>query len=460
MKMTSKRRKNILADQKKERKQKKKELSEYYNKLVKRWEEMGWERHSPLRTQAEYVAYELKKFEETQLKIPTGKYKDEDYVGFEYREKFFEFIILECPEVIDELRELSSIYKEVFTDDEFAFLNINNWHGLGFIFDMNFSIEREIANRFKVPQIFDRESFVLRKLLNEYKWGRYQSVLYLLYLKFVDDNPFGKEELLELITQHFLSVFIINKDPIEQLLDKKEKYNESFWQSYLKLEVNRIINEILIDEDSYIFELAKRGLQQFLKSFTKGTDESFENFLILHTKILRWIERHHLKKSWIIEFAYFFVMKFSEDKNIDLKEIDIPYRKTWSLVADKFEFEFEHWLPGKDSKEDYEKRLIESFEMEKDIYFHRASKYLSLDEKKNVTKPTDIERVKWLVRWTVQGWSKQEIQKEVESENIKKDEEIERETGELPKNDKHLIDIKTIEAALKSFNYYNLPVRK
>lgn len=54
-------------------------------------------------------------------------------------------------------------------------------------------------------------------------------------------------------------------------------------------------------------------------------------------------------------------------------------------------------------------RLRNGFELEVGSYFHNMSSYLNLHRLKNVYKPRDFDRVKWLVLRTLKSWDAERI---------------------------------------------------
>jgi hypothetical protein len=162
--------------------------------------------------------------------------------------------------------------------------------------------------------------------------------------------------------------------------------------------------------------------------------------------LINWAERHNLQKDWLLRYAYFFISQFSNNPNVKLDDIEIVFLDIRSLEGHLFEFQFNGWNAGDEDKEDYEKRVRESFESELQRYFHIVSNHFDLDKVTKITKPLSYDRVKWLVRWTVQGWSKEQILEEIDKEFQKQGVE-------------KYYDIRTIEIALRQFKEFDLPVK-
>lgn len=71
----------------------------------KDWKESGVDSWYEFDSFEEFVEKKLNKWDEQQLKIPTGKYQDRQKVISNYQQKFVEYIRQLCPKVIKELRE-------------------------------------------------------------------------------------------------------------------------------------------------------------------------------------------------------------------------------------------------------------------------------------------------------------------------------------------------------------------
>lgn len=215
-------------------------------------------------------------------------------------------------------------------------------------------------------------------------------------------------------------------------------------QSRIEAESLHIFNEFLKDrEDSYITSGARDGLPKFLKDIQTNGEPNASAFIALKIELLNWTKRYNLDRDWLLKYAYDFIRQFSINPDLKVSEIEVGYFQERSLAAFPFEFKFNGWLAGDEDKEDYQKRLTESFQTALENYFQSVGHQFNLEEIKKSTKPRDYDRVKWLVRWTVQKWSKDQILEESSLEN----------DGEK------FYDVRTIELAFQQFKDYNLPVR-
>jgi len=147
-----------------------------------------------------------------------------------------------------------------------------------------------------------------------------------------------------------------------------------------------------------------------------------------------------------LRYGYDFLKQFSNNPNLKGSEVEVGCLQVRSLEAFPFTFKFDGWVAGDEEKEKYEKRLRESFESAVEGYFQQVGDYFELEKIKKVSRPKDYDRVKWLVRWTVQDWSKEQIQEEIELEFQNKG--IEK-----------YIDISTIDKAFRQFKKFDLPVK-
>jgi hypothetical protein len=277
----------------------------------------------------------------------------------------------------------------------------------------------------------------------DYQWGEYRALLDFLYFLFVPDEPDDKRnEVLQDMNQ-LLQKDIIERNGIKLSAD----IDDSTSQKHISSKIPEIIKALVLnDEQKYFRASAERKVVEFLQEVSPTPKNSIADFIKLQIKLLNWAERHNLQKDWMLRYAYFFMYQFSINRDTKLSEIEVPSLDVRSLEGDTFSFKFDGWLVSDERKEDYEKRITENFESELQKYFHNVSNYLTLEGKLRTTKPIKYDRVKWLVRWTVQGWSKEQILEEIDNKPQK------------PGAEK-FYDVRTIELAFEQFESFELPVR-
>lgn len=257
----------------------------------------------------------------------------------------------------------------------------------------------------------------------------------------------GEKKLEDEILQDTLELLLENLVFHRNFPKFPTQFDEVKLQNFRQNESERILKEFIINQkDSYFASTVNLRLPEILKKILTDDEPNVEAFIALNIKLLKWAKTHNLEKDWLLKYAYDFLKQFSNNPNMKVSEIQVGYLQARSLVAFPFEFKFNGWLAGDEEKETYEKRLRDSFESALWDYFQSAGNYLNLEKIKKITKPLDYDRVKWLVRWTVQGWNKEQILEDI-------DKEFQEQVVEK------CYDIRTVEYALQQFKKYNLPVR-
>jgi hypothetical protein len=425
------------------REEKKKEFEKLYYAEKKRWKEIGFDSWYEFDSLEEFVAKKLDEWESRQLKIPSGKYQDEKRIVSNYQQKFAEYIRQLCPQVFEELRELVPYFDNLFGEQKNKYIDIfsNYKHE---IFHLDCSLQSEIDYSIIKDDFLEFRPNHQQNWGFDYTWGEYKFLFHLLHLLFVQEDVGEKHKALEDALQLLQDNLVVEHDCLNLPAD----FDISNLKNYVINQSLEIIkNFLLSNEQEFFREEAKRNIIKFLKDLSPTPETSLTDFIKLQVELLKWTERHNLKKDWLLRYAYFFLFQFSTYPNIKLSEIEILYLDIRSLYAEPFEFTFNGWSAADEEKENYEKRITEGFEAELQRYFHNVSRLFDLDSIKRITKPIDYNRVKWLVRWTVQGWSKEQIQEEIDKEF--QNQGIEK-----------YIDISTIDKAFHQFKKFDLPVKE
>ena len=399
MKKIRKSKKQLERERELVREEKKKEITELYYVRKKRWEELGLDLScGPFRSLEEFVKKELDKWEDEQLKIPTGKYLDTKKVTSIYQQKFVEYIRQLCPQVIEELREFVPHFERLFGEKKEKYLDIFSRFKME-IYDLDNSLDSKI-NYFIIKHNFLR--FRPNKYHDyryDYVWGEHRLLLHFLYFLFVRTEDTEKtNEIIQDMSK------LLQNNLISDEIDK------SALQNYLINGSSIIIKEFFsYDEHKHFREEAKQKITTFLQDISPTPEDNIADFIELQIGLLKWAERHNLHKDWLLRYAYFFLSQFSNNPDVKVDEIEIPHLNVRSFAAYPFEFSFNGWLPGDEEKEEYEKRIKESFESKLQTYFHQISNHFDLNEKKRITRPRSFENVKWLVYSTVKKWNAERI---------------------------------------------------
>lgn len=389
-----------------EREEKKKEFEALYYVQRKVWKESGLDMWYEFDSLEEFVAKKMDGWESRQLKIPSGKYQDEERIISNYQQKFAEYVKQLCPEIFDELREFVPYFDNILGEQKDKYLDIFSSYK-NEIFDLDCILQNKINYSVIKDSFLKFRPNYQQNWRFDYQWGEYRILLHFFYLFFVGGESIEKSSEISAITFQLLQDnLMIERDQ----LNLPDDFDELILKNYVISQSIKIIQEIFFSSEQKIFrEEAKQKLIKFLEHTSPTPETSIADFVKLQVELLKWAEKHNLKKDWILRYAYFFLFQFSNDPNIKLSEIEILYLDIRSLYAEPFEFTFNGWSATDEEKEDYEKRITESFAAELKLYFHNVSRILDLDSIKRITKPIDYNSVKPLVRRTVQKWSFEKI---------------------------------------------------
>lgn len=399
------------------------------------WIEIGFDKRFPF-NRDECIERKLEEWERTLRKVPTGKYRDPAQLQSEYQQKFIWQIQQLAPHVFNQLRSLVPIFDEFFGafGDKYNLL-FNRYKEEFFHLDEEFN--RTMSFRVLESEILDFRPDRYRNWRPDYMWGEYEILLRVLSLRH-DTDQLNNQEIrlaaLKLIGDGTTVHSYLIPDGFD--LAKIEAYEKS--QAALALD--RLLSP---DFDPYFWQRAREGMKQFFQEVFGDEEPDFASFLKLQVTLLTWAERYNLKKDWILRYAYYFILTFRSNPELEIESIDVPYLHSWSLIAQPFEFKFESWQVWRDRKEDYEMRLRQQFNFELTNHFHNVSVGLRLDEQKRRTKPPNFGRLKWLVYATVFGLQKPEQILDRLAE--------ESDDGESP-------SLSSIYKAFNEFKNFDLPV--
>lgn len=443
MKRKIKSKKQLDRERKLKREEKKKEFERQYYVEKKAWMESGLDSWYEFDSLEIYSEQKLNEWDSQQLKIPTGKYQDTEKIISTFQQKFVEYTRKLCPQVIEEIREFVPFFDSLFGEQKDKYLDIFNTSNLE-VFDLELLLDNSINHSIIKNNFLGFRPNKYQDWQYEYNWGEHRLLFHFLYLLFVQEKSVDKRnEILQDAVNLLQNDLLVERGS----LNLPDDFDESILQNYVVNQNCKIIEAILLNDDQKHFrEEAEQKIIKFLQGVSPSPETNFPDFIKLQFELLKWAGRHNLGKDWLLKYAYFFLSQFSNNPNIKLEEIEVLALNARSLEGYSFEFDFDGWIIGDEGKEDYEKRITECFEFELQRYFHIVSNHFDLAKMKKITKPLDYDRVKWLVRWTVQGWSKEQIREEIEQEF--QNQGIEK-----------YIDISTIDKAFRQFKEVDLPVR-
>ncbi|MCW5961034.1 MAG: hypothetical protein KIS76_12800 [Pyrinomonadaceae bacterium] len=332
----------------------------------------------------------LEEFDTAQLKIPQGMYKDNEVLANRYQEQFMRCIQELCPEVLNELRALSTSFQGLFNNPDESEYAKKSY--LSCLRSIDFKLVQPF---FSFQNVLNREP----RYRSDFLWGNYLPLIALL-------NAWQ---------------LVAKGDDKSNIIDDDVK--------------------AFIKDLSYICESVARHVKDVFQKTAGDEARILQNFIELQGGLVNWAIKHHLCKDWIIEYGYYFLWQFYDESATSAVNLEVKRDYRQSLVGHIFEFRENGWLPGEETAEAYRSRLNTRFQEELDKYFDFTSRDLDLESRKNITKPQDVNRVKWLVRKTVQNWTVRQI---VDEASYLRD---------IPYSET------TVYTALRDFRKYGLPSR-
>ncbi len=389
------------------RQKRRKELEAEHREREKFWKELGADWGYLSEPLEEFVSRKLKDEESKLPKFLSGKYRDREKIISTYQQKFVEYIRECCPKVIEELREFVPYFERLFGEHKHKYIELFDLREEKEILDLDMSLESKI-NHFIIKDFFLKfRPNRLRNFKYDYIWGEYRLLLNILYFLFVrEENADKRNEILQETIKLLQDNLVIELDYNQLPAD----FDKSLPQKYIVSQSEIIIGEILFnDEHKFFREDAKRKIIEYLQDISPTPETSLADFIELQVRLLKWAKGHNLQKDWLLRYASLFIWQFSKNPSSTVSDLEIPALDIRSLAAYSFEFSFDGWLPGDEKKENYENRLIKSFESKLEQYFNSVGVQLDLDEQTKTTKAIKYDRVKWLVRRIVQGWSIEKI---------------------------------------------------
>lgn len=423
----------------KAREEKRAELVEEYKELQKLVAEFKWLQRLP--DEEIWVNRKLEEWDRQQLKDASGKYQDELKISSEYQQHFAKYMQECCPKVFEELRVLTTYFERLFGEDRDKFHFVFDRFKNEFLFDLQTDLDKAITSC-----VFKKYDFLrFRTRIDDYKtfrfdfyWGEYRPVLLFSRLLFATDRTTeqwrGDYEAACKYVEENLSIYGVENLP--------DDFDRSLIPPFISAQAQSAVLQLIeAGQKNYFAYTARAKFEKFLEEVSNGDESQMEYFIQLQIELIDWAKEHNLEKDWLLRYGYYFLSQFCESPDIEISKITIPALQVRKLVGWPFEFKFNGWFAGDETKEAYEIRLRKAFEEEVTRYFHNTVNQLNLDKLKNETSPRKYKRVKWLVRWTVGNWTIDEILKEIAEQ------------------DEDFPDVSTVQKALKQLQQFDLPYR-
>lgn len=295
----------------------------------------------PLLAREEWLERELAKINAKRPKEPPAfKVQNPFDVESKYHQKFVEKITEYKPQIIEDLRELTSNFEALFTN----------------------KIEKDYLA-------------IVRDLMGKLLWQR-------RIYPFPENHPINQSYIWGELQNAFFWA---------------QKY---YLSKHLNYKFDSEVDDGVIEDNKYTLQIIEAEIKTAFKQTAQNEDSILPNFFILQGKIYEWAEKYHLKEDWLIDYAYYFIEQLSRNKGIPVNEIKVANRH-YSSSTMYYDFEFKSrgwWASGEgESAPEYKARVTKEFEKQLNDYLSEATYRLGLDKLKKVTKSPTYESVDWLV---------------------------------------------------------------
>lgn len=166
-------------------------------------------------------------------------------------------------------------------------------------------------------------------------------------------------------------------------------------------------------------------------------EEKLNDFFLFRNLFNKWIRKYSLDKDWLKEVVFRTLYSWNKYKRYSRDSLISPVLGYDIPGGEAINFHTGGWSYTRADSELFKRDLVKQFEVFIDAYIEETAKRAKENGFKQIRRPPDFDRLKWLVCWTVKNWKMKEI---VLSFNIS--------------------DERIVWDAFKSFKKYDLPVRK
>lgn len=376
------------------------QLIPYSSSIEEKEKTLG--RKLPLITKEEWLERELAKIESEKTKIPSHKVQDPEAKIYKYRQKFVEAAIEINPQIVADLKELVPYFKNLFGKE--------NKKEYSDIFE---DLKYELVDYWGCyPEYTD-------KIITDYKylWGLVKDVFNLAFVKFMLSD-------------------------LEGMAACPDNTSE------------------LVEEDKYSLESIDNAIKKAFQDSAVNQDLILNNFYQIQKNIYQWVEKYHLQKDWLVDYAYYFIHQFNQNPTLEAKNVEIgirhyDYRRTKYYP---FEFTAKGWWAseGGETANQYQIRVTKEFNEKLNQYIDIAASSMELNELPVATKPPTYKSLEWLAYSTVKGWNSERIAEKFFPDIAAKRTESEKAAKKFDNTKKH------IENEIRKFKgeEYDLPMRE
>ncbi len=272
----------------------------------------------------EWISSQLDEWDEQQIKIPTGRYKDSLKIKSLYQQRFTGYLIDSRPGIVEELKDFVPYFKNLFAQPLGDCVSV--------FAEIKFNLQ-PILLAFR-EDLFDNEFQPLDK---DFQWGDFFPLLYFIEVDFIKSNH---PELAE------------------------------NFRDFIKVSENH----------SRSIEQAKTIIIQRFTDISPNAEKHVFDFAYLMASLIHWAEKHNLNKDWLINYAIYFIFQFAFKDAQTVNDLKVHPLNATSLPTADFTLEARGWIPNAEDKEEYEIGIIEYLKEKLAEYFDGNFHYLGLDK--------------------------------------------------------------------------------
>ena len=250
-----------------------------------------------------------------------------------------------------------------------------------------------------------------------------------------------KFEEKELILHNYQYKFL---DYVDESVPEVYETLKSFLPKYKRvfgrlgsLELHNAFNCIVTGKtqnENYILHTLNGNIRHYETFPLIPSDvRKLKNFFDFRQNYFEFIERFGLETDWLIESLFFFLAFLANAYHKHTLSTAVMH-KIDSFRGKPVLFEFDGWKVTDESK-DFERNATAAFNNYLHDYIKETACEAGMQGYKKFRRPRDYERLRWLVRWTVQKKRMREIA------------------------DEFFVEERTIWDAFETFKKYDLPIR-
>ncbi len=362
------------------------------------------------------VERKLREWDDQQLQIPTGRYRDEARLRAEFQQAFMTCIRDDFPFVLEELRKLTGAYDEIWPPkptqyseivEEFIqseplprldpyielFDNFKSSPLLQEYFSLISKIEFHLNKDLPISIFFLKSPIRSDLGPSHFRYDNFWGEIDPLLRATLIGQHDGKDELSFLeskLLEWIIDKLVIDLGRLSGRLDREPIERLGHVRASMFVDsLKEASNEF---DSAY---RASRVFSEYLKQVASGDQLEVATFLRMQISLNAWAKKYNLEKDWVIRYAYHFLSQFSRYEDLEIEKIEVPPLAARSLRGDNFTFEWRGWMAGDETREFFERELRSQFGTAIERYFDQTSRDLNLPNLRAARRPPKLQVSRW-----------------------------------------------------------------